>query len=548
MEGTFTGGDIVVQILKGAGVDTVFGIISIHNIPIYDAIARQGGMRTIANRHEGSAINMADGYAKAAGKVGVAITSTGSGAGNAAGALIEAQSNGTPLLHLTGQIESPYLDQGRGFIHECKGQFEMLAAISKAAFRVRSIDTLATTIQHALDLAQAAPSGVVSVEIPIDIQKMLFSAPDIVHSPALPLPPPALSIQHITDILLSAKRPLIWSGSGVIKAGASEELTHLATMWGAGVLTSQAGRGAMSEDHPQCIGNFANNPAIRDFLASCDVLLAVGTRFRGPETFNWRLPLPATIVQIDVDQLAIGRSYPVAMGCVADAKLALQAIIDALAEKVRPDQSYLTELVQIKEACRDELRSTLGPYAQLCDDLRAALPPDGILAADVTIATTTWGSRLFPVYGPRQYIHAAGGGIGQGLSMGLGAKIAQPEKQVVVMAGDGGFQVNLGELGTAVQEGINVVIVLFNDGGYGVLRNIQDRAYESRHIGVELHGLNFERLCQAYNIDYYSVKTSAQFRPALQAALAGGRLSMVEVDMESVGPYSVPFAGYAMRK
>jgi acetolactate synthase-1/2/3 large subunit len=132
--------------------------------------------------------------------------------------------------------------------------------------------------------------------------------------------------------------------------------------------------------------------------------------------------------------------------------------------------------------------------------------------------------------------------------MGLGAKVAHPEWQVVVMAGDGGLQVNLGEPGTAVQEGINVVIVLFNDGGYGVLRNIQDRAYDGRHIGVELHGLNFERLCEAYGIDYYPVKTSATFRQALEKALARGRLSMVEVDMQGVGPYSVPFAGYALRK
>src|SRR6516164_7006171 len=143
---TYTGGDIIVQALKAAGVDSVFGVISIHNIPIYDAIARQGDICTIANRGEAGAVNMADGYAKATGKLGVAITSTGSGVGNAAGALIEAQTSGTPLLHITGQIDSPYLDQGKGFIHECKDQLAMLKAISKDAFRVRSIGSLATTI------------------------------------------------------------------------------------------------------------------------------------------------------------------------------------------------------------------------------------------------------------------------------------------------------------------------------------------------------------------------------------------------------------------
>jgi acetolactate synthase I/II/III large subunit len=139
MEERFTGGDVIVQILKAAGVECIFGIISIHNIPIYDAIARQGSIRTITNRSEPGAVNMADGYAKATGTLGVVITSTGAGAGNAAGSLIEAQTNGTPLLHITGQIDSPYLDQAKGFIHECKDQLGMLKAISKEAFRVRSI-------------------------------------------------------------------------------------------------------------------------------------------------------------------------------------------------------------------------------------------------------------------------------------------------------------------------------------------------------------------------------------------------------------------------
>jgi acetolactate synthase-1/2/3 large subunit len=137
------------------------------------------------------------------------------------------------------------------------------------------------------------------------------------------LAPEPSCAKEAAEILLSAKRPLIWSGNGVIQANAAEELTHLAKIWGAGVLTSQAGRGAIPEDHPQCIGNFAYNSAIRDFIGSCDVLLAVGTRFRGAETMVWRLPLPKTIVQIDVDQLAFSRNYPATLGLVADAKLGL---------------------------------------------------------------------------------------------------------------------------------------------------------------------------------------------------------------------------------
>jgi len=546
MNDQHTGGDAIVQILKAAGVEYVFGIISIHNIPIYDAIARQNSIRTITNRSEPGAVNMADGYARATGKLGVVITSTGSGAGNAAGSLMEAQTNGTPLLHLTGQIDSPYLDQSKGFIHESKDQLGMLKAISKAAFRVRSISSLAVTILHAIELAQTAPSGVVSVEIPIDIQKMLLSNTELHFIPRSHFSPDLSAVKEVADILCSAKRPLIWSGNGVIQAVATEELTHIAEILGAGVLTSQAGRGALPEDHPQCIGNFAYISAIKDFLVSCDVLLAVGTRFRGSETRVWQLPLPKTIVQIDVDQLAIGRNYAATVGCVADAKLALQALIAELDGKVRPDESFLQEVLKARNVCRDTLLAALGPYEQFYADLRDNMERDAILVADVTISASTWGSRLFPIYGPRRYIHAAGGGIGQGLQMALGAKLGRPERQVVVMVGDGGLQVNMGELGTAVQERIDVVILLFNDEGYGILRNIQNRVYGERHIGVDLHGLNIEKLCEAYGIPHYPVTSANMFRPAIQTALENGRLSLVEIDMIAIGQFHQPFAGYAL--
>jgi acetolactate synthase-1/2/3 large subunit len=251
-------------------------------------------------------------------------------------------------------------------------------------------------------------------------------------------------------------------------------------------------------------------------------------------------------VQIDVDQLAIGRNYPATAGIVADAQEGLQALLTALEGKVKPDAAFLREVANAREARREAIGATLGPYKRLCADLRASMERDALLVADVTIASNTWGSRLFPVYGPQQYIHAAGGGIGQGMQMGMGARLGQPERQVVVIVGDGGFQVNLAELGTAVQEGINIVIVLLNDGGYGVLRNIQDRVYEGRHIGIDLQGLNFEKLSEAYGIAYYPVKTVAEFRPAIKSALESGQLSLVEVDMKEVGPFRMPFAGFAL--
>ncbi len=540
-----TGGEMIVQALKAAGVETVFGIISIHNLPIYDAIGRDGAIRAITNRSEPGAVNMADGYARSTAKLGVAITSTGTGAGNAAGAIVEAQTAGTPLLHITGQIDSAFLDLGRSFIHEAKDQLGMLRAISKEAFRVRTAAALPSVIQAAIRTAMTAPMGVVSVEIPIDFQKALITPPRFQVLPTLPQPPEAAQLSWAAQLLRSAKRPLIWAGSGVIAAGAEKELTQLAEMLGAGVLTSQAGRGAIPEDHPQCIGFFGNNPALKNFLQSCDLLLAVGTKLRGQETNQWRLPLPATQVQLDIDPLAIGRGYPASAGVVADAKVGLQALLEMVKGKTDPNPAFLAEVQEAKQAVRLALRQTLGPYEQIVDDLRATLDHDGILVRDITISSSTWGNKLFEIYEPRQSIHASGGGIGQGWQMALGVKLGQPDKQVVVLCGDGGFLVNCGEMATAAQEKIPVVALLFNDGGYGVIRNIQNKHYAGRNFGVELQAPDFQKLAEAFSLNGYRVRALEEFRPALEAAFASGQPCLIEIDMAAIGPFAVPFAGPA---
>jgi acetolactate synthase I/II/III large subunit len=542
-----TGGDIVVRTLKAAGVEIVFGIISIHNMPIYDAIYRQGGIRVVPTRSEPGAVNMADGYAKATGKLGVAITSTGTGAGNAAGALVEAQTAGTPILHLTGQIDSAYLEQGRGYIHECKDQLNMLRAVSKVAHRVYTSGGLAATLYHAINVALSAPMGVVSVEIPIDIQRtQIETSPQIQPPHTTIIQSDATQIEAAMTVLRNAKRPLIWAGSGVIAAGATAELQQLAERWSAGVLTSQAGRGALPEDHPQLIGNFGNNPALKDFLQSCDVLLAVGTRFRGQETLQWKLPLPAVQVQIDADPLAIGRCYPATAGVVADAKPALRAILENMKPATKKE-AFLKEIQNARESVRVAVRATLGPYEQIMDDLRAGVSRDALLVRDITISSSTWGSRLFPVYAARQSLHAAGGGIGQGLQMALGAKLGAPDKTVIALCGDGGFVVNCGEMATAVQENIDVVVLLFNDGGYGVIRNIQGKNYGNRTIGVNLHTPDFMKLAEAFGWQSYRVGAAGDFKAALHNALAAGRPAIIEIDMASVGEFAVPFSGPAQQ-
>jgi acetolactate synthase I/II/III large subunit len=562
MSEAFTGGDAVVRALKNVGVDTVFGIISIHNMAIYDAIARQGGIRAVPSRSEPGAVNMADGYARATRRLGVVLTSTGTGAGNAAGSLVEAQTAGSPVLHLTGQVDSAHLDKGRGYIHEPKDQLTMLRALSKAAFRPISAEAVAWTTHAAIEQALTAPRGVVSVEIPVDYQYATVEPADLpaLNSSAVrlrsrdrsgalegvggPAPDPE-QVRRAAGLLAAAGRPVIWTGGGLLAAEGGAELVALAEALGAGVITTSAGRGVMPEDHPLCLGNWGTATSVREYLQSADVLLAVGTRFRANETLNYQLALPATLIQLDVDPLAIGRSYPATMGLVGDAKLGLAALRAALPEGRRPDPEAIARVASVRQAARAAMRATMGPYEQVVDDLHAVLPRDAIRVRDVTIATSSWGNRLWEVYEPRTSIHAVGGGIGQGLQMAIGAQIARPDRRVVCLAGDGGFLVNCGELATAVQETVPVVVVLFNDGGYGVLRNIQTARMAGRHIAVDLRAPDFQGFAAAFGAWSQRVQRCGDFRAALEAALASERPALVELDMAAIGPTAVAYGGPA---
>jgi acetolactate synthase-1/2/3 large subunit len=281
-----TGGDAVVDGLKQAGVDVVFGIPSVHNLPIYDAIRRDGRIRAITVRHEQAASGAADGYARTTGRLGVCITSTGPGAANAMGGQLEAYISSSPVLHLTGQIDSRFLDQGRGFIHEVPDQPNMLASLSKANIRAASTNSIAAVVAAAAFEAMACRRGPVSLEIPIDLQY----APCSTEPGTVPSAPARAAVvgldeaevAHVVEIIAGSRRPIVWAGGGVVAAGAVDEVVMLVRRLGAGLLTSPNGRGVLSEDDPLCIGNFSWDPDVRALYREADLLIAIGTRFQGP--------------------------------------------------------------------------------------------------------------------------------------------------------------------------------------------------------------------------------------------------------------------------
>ncbi|SDH84331.1 thiamine pyrophosphate-binding protein [Alteribacillus bidgolensis] len=544
----FTTADAIVKELVRAGVDTAYGIVSIHNMPIYDAILREGSVHLVCARGESAAVNMADGHARSTGKLGVVITSTGTGAGNAAGALVEAWSAGVPILHITGEVSSEYLGTGRGYIHECKDQLQMMEGTCKEAYQLKVPGQASGFIREAILKAFQSPSGPISVEIPIDFQSAIITNTDIFDEgvPALSSPDPKDFVipDDVAAAIMKANRPVLWVGNGALLSGASQEIQQLAEMIGAPVITSQSAKGIVPEDHPQSIGHFGAHGDTKQFLASADLLISVGVRFRSNETSGWSVKVPENHIAIDADYLAINRNYDAAYGLVGDAKSVVSSLIKELTfrEYSGPSKDYVQEIFQLRESLRSQLRDTLGPYEEILDSMRNTLDKDTIFVRDVTVPANVWGSRLFEIYEPRHSIHASGGGIGQGLPTAIGAQMANREKKVVLLAGDGGFMVNIGELATAVQENLPMTILLFDDSGYGVLRNIQEAAY-GRQVGVDLVSPDFVQLGQSMGIETVSVGTAADFDQELKNAVQSNSLRMIVVNMNEVGPMAKPFSG-----
>ena len=540
-----TAGDVVAAFLETSSVAAAFGVISIHNMPVLDAIGRRDAVRFVPARTESGAVSMADAFARVSGRLGVVVTSTGTAAGNACGAMVEAQTAGTPLLHITGQIETEYLDRDKGYIHEARDQLAMLESVSKAAFRVWSPETLLGTLKEAVRTALTPPGGPVSVEIPIDVQEALMDWPADFEPIAVHLPPPSdLMLDALAESLADAKRPMLWLGGGARYAGyGAARLVDL----GFGVVTSVQGRGIIPEDHLMTLGSFNLQPPVEEFYDTCDAMLVVGSRLRGNETLKYTLRLPTPLYQIDVDPAAENRSYPTARFLCGDAAITLAGLAVRLEGRMEIDPGFHTDLGDARAMAEKDLREALGPYNAVLNAVQAAVPPDVVWVRDITLSNTIWGNRLPRLSGSRDGVHALGGGIGLGVPMGIGAALAANGRKTLVLAGDGGFGISMPEIATAIQEKLDVVFLVMNDGGYGVIRNIQDAKYGGRRMYADLHTPDFAKFAESMGIPFWRVSQGT----ALGEALVGGFVvdgpALIEVDMNGVGPYARSFAGPPVR-
>lgn len=535
-----TGGEVLTMSLAQEGVEVIFGLPGVQVLGILDALYRNKGIRWVTVRHEQTAAFMAYGYARTTGKVGVAVVVPGPGALNATAALGTAYAASTPVLLISGQIESYNLGQKRDVLHEIDDQLEVFRPITKWCHRVLTVEEIPEAVQQAMYHLRTGRPRPVELEIPFDLLQASATVelPDPLSIPTSQ--PDAGQIRTAAQLLASANHPLIWAGGGVITGDASVELTRLAENVNAPVITTPQGKGAIRSDHPLSLGvTYAGPNATVWALSQSDVILVVGSRFvtgRSP----WQPQPDQSLIQVDIDPAELGRHSEVRLGIVADSHSALTSLLQEL-----PDSSRSTwrssELALVRETAFHELEEIAPLQVAILRTIHDNLLGEGILVPDVT-NLGYWCHPVYPVSRPRSYVTSSYfGTLGYAFPTALGAKLGNPQRPVVALCGDGGFLYAAQDLATAVQEGLNLIALVFVDDAFGTCIRDQKRQFEGRTFGANLHNPDFARLAETFGARGIKLSSHEELGEGLRAAMAESRPTVIEIPVPSmVVPWEVP--------
>jgi len=502
-EASVSGARLIVDALERLGVTVAFGLPGVHNLAIWSAL-RGSAIRLIGVRHEQAAVYAADGFARATGKLGVALVTTGPGAANALAATGEAMASGSPVLVLATDIATTLRRSGvcRGSLHEMRDQAAMFAPVTRQATTASAAEQLGEHVACAGRHALTAPSGPVYVGLPTD----LLSSPVVGGAPGSavdvkPQAPPSLpavdDLAAALRVLEESRRPLVWAGGGALRAGAGTAVGELAARLAAPVLTTYAARGLLAADHPCAVAGPPHLPEVGALWDEADAVIAIGSDLDGMMTQNWAMPAPPRMVAINVDAVDAAKSYGPDVTLVGDAL----AVTAAVARHVR-QRTGLTALQRRLRSLALRIEQTVAgdepQAARLLAIMRTALPADTVVVADMCIPGY-WLGGFHMVAAPRKLAYPVGWGtLGFAFPASLGVALAGVGRAVCV-CGDGGFLVACGELATAVQEQLEVTVVIADDGGYGMLRFDQQRAGDSR-FGVDLATPDFVALARAFGV------------------------------------------------
>jgi acetolactate synthase-1/2/3 large subunit len=524
---TLTGGQALVQSLKREGIDTIFGLPGVQLDWAFDALyEEQDNVRVIHTRHEQATSYMADGYARATGKIGTNLVVPGPGLLNAMAGLSTAYACCSPVLCLTGQIQSDKIGVGTGLLHEIPHQLEMMAAVTKWARRAMHPSEIPGLVREAITELRSGRPRPVSLEIPPDILQMqaeveLLDPAQVERQSGDPE-----LLKRAAELLVKAERPLIFVGSGIFTSEAWDELRALAEALQAPVVMSANGRGALSDRHPLALSGNEG----RLMLPRADAILAVGTRFAEPLTRWGGLPEGVPTIQIDVDPEEVGRNGKPTIGIVSDAKLGLADLLANMdgAKGVGNRSSRADEVAAVKGFVEDQLFE-IQPQAAYTAALRAEIPEDGILVGEMT-QVSYFARNAYPTYGPRTQINPGyQGTLGCGFPIALGAQVGMPDRKVVSINGDGGFMFNVQELSTMKRHNIPLVAVVFSDGAFGNVKRIQQNQFGRRTIASDLLNPDFAKTAELFGIPGMRAKSPDEFQGVLREALATDGPVLIDV-------------------
>ncbi|MEU8886647.1 thiamine pyrophosphate-binding protein [Streptomyces sp. NPDC048442] len=513
-----TGGDLVVETLRGLGATTVFGLPGQHALALFDAL-RRSQLSYIGLRVENNAGFAADGYGRITGEAAPLFLSTGPGALTSLPALQEAAAASAPVLAISSQVPAAGLGGGRhGHLHELRDQQASFRDVVKSVHLARTPSQIPSAIADAWESALTAPHGPVWVEIPQDVLEAETQIPVVLAPDATPhnlAPRPELTAVA-AHLLSTATRPVIVAGGGVVRSDASKKLKQLAERLNAPVVTTFGGKGAFPWHHPLSLQSWLEDRHTTQFLEEADVLLVVGSGL-GELSSNYGTFAPrGRMIQIDADLGKLESNYP-ALGIHADARLALTALLETIDED-RPDKGAAEAVREVLGRVRERIAAQgLDAEQQLLASIREALPATAPSFWDMTILTY-WAWSAFDPARPNTMHSAQGaGGLGYAFPAALGAAVADPDTPVLAVSGDGGAMYSIAELATARQHDLPVTWLIVDDGGYGILREYADGTYEEP-IGTELTRPDFTALAESFGVP--GVRTTPETLAAdLAAAL-----------------------------
>ena len=545
-------GELLVQSLVRQGVSEVFALSGGHLDPIFQACAKHG-VRIIDTRHEAAAAHMADGYARATGKPGVAIVTAGPGVTNAITGVANAYMDAIPMICIGGR--SPMRDDDRLPL-QAMDQVALMAPITKFARTVLQPERISEYLLMAWRHATSGRPGPVFLDIPVDVLFTPVRDEDIPplspHDPDRRSTPPVAMVDAALDILEAAERPVVFAGGGALFSGAQEEVRQFAAMLQVPVLANAKARGIVPEWSDFGGGQFAlASIAATTGGGPADVVLLLGTRVgmftgAGPRSF---IPPGARVIQVDIEPEEIGRGRDVDVALVGDVRETLTLMMDrARGRQFKDHTPWVKALGATKKALRgmyDAAAAKNEPIHQsrLAREIADVLQGDGIIVADGG-ETSLWMAEQAIVLNAGDFLsHGYLGCLGVGIPFAIAAKVARPEKRVVTIVGDGSAGLNIAEFDTAVRHNIPIVVVVNNDQGWGMIRHGQRARYgNDRVVGAELGPTRYDQVAAGFGAHAEFVTAADQIRPAIERALASGKPACVNVMTDPNQPHPTSIA------